>query len=144
MNERILELLYRSFDGELTAGEGRELREALAVSEALRHEKDRIEAMRKMVSASGRGTFKPFFAERVMRRVAGLREGSNGIWTLQEWLSRIFRRVAIAGAAVAAALVILNLVQADGVSLAAAFGISEVPIEEILELPVESILEDLS
>lgn len=144
MNERILELLYRSFDEELTAGEGGQLREALAASEALRHEKDRIETMRKMVSASGRDTFKPFFAERVMGRVAGLREGSSGMCTLQEWLSRVFRRVAIVGAAVAAGLVLLNLVQADGVSLAAAFGISEVPIEEILELPVESILEDLS
>ena len=144
MNERILELLYRSFDEELTAGEGGRLREALAASEALRHEKDRIETMRKMVSASGRDTFKPFFAERVMRQVAGLREGSSGMCTLQEWLSRVFRRVAIVGAAVAAGLVLLNLVQADGVSLAAAFGISEVPIEEILELPVESILEDLS
>lgn len=144
MNERILGLLYRSLDEELTADDGRELREALAASEALRHEKGRIEAMRKMVSASGKETFKPFFAERVMRRVIELREGSNGVRTLQEWLSRVFRRVAIVGAAVAVGLVVLNLVQADGVSLAAAFGISEVPIEEILELPVESILEDLS
>lgn len=144
MNDRILELLYRSFDEDLTAEEGRELREALAASEALRREKDRIEAMRKMVSASGPDTFRPFFAERVMRKLTEVRASRNGMWTLQEWLSRLFRRVAIVGAAVAAGLVVLNLVQADGVSLAAAFGISEVPIEEILELPVESILEDLS
>jgi anti-sigma factor RsiW len=144
MNERMLELLLRSFDEELSAEEGKELREALAASEALRHEKSRIEKMRKMVSESGADTFRPFFAERVMRRVTEMREARNGVWTLQDWLSRVFRRVAIVGAAVAAGLVIFNLVQADGVSVAAAFGISEVPIEEILELPVESILEDVS
>jgi anti-sigma factor RsiW len=144
MNERILELLYRSFDGALADDEERELRDALAASEDLRREKSRIEAMRQMVAASGKDAFRPFFAERVMRRVTELREGSNGIWTLQDWLSRVFRRVAIAGAAVAVGLLVLNLVQADGVSLAAAFGISEAPIEEMLELSVESILEDLS
>ena len=144
MNDRILELLYRSFDEDLTGDEERELREALAASEALRREKDRIEAMRNMVSASRVDTFKPFFAERVMRRLSEVRESRNGIWTLQDWLSRLFRPVAIAGAAVAAGLLVFNLVQADAISVAAAFGISEVPIEEILELPVESILEDVS
>jgi anti-sigma factor RsiW len=144
MNERILELLYRSFDGELTPDEEKELREALAASQELRREKDRIEAVRQMVSASARDTFKPFFAERVMRKVTESREDASGMWTLQEWLSRVFRRVAIAGAGVALGLVVLNLVQADGISVAAAFGISEAPIEEMLELPVESILEDAS
>jgi hypothetical protein len=144
MNERILELLYRSYDDDLTAEEQRELRDALAASGALRLEKDRVEALRRMVSESGVVGFTPFFAERVMRRLAGLGEGRNGMWTLQEWLSRVFRRVAIAGAVLAAGLLILNLVQADGVSLAAVFGISEVSIDEILDLPVESILEDLS
>jgi hypothetical protein len=143
MNERILDLLYRSFDEELTPQEAKDLREALAASETLRGEKRRIEAMRKMVATSGQDTFKPFFAERVMRRVVEVREGRNGA-TLGEWLARVFPRVALAGAAVAAGLVIFNLVKADGISLAAAFGISEVPIEEILELPVESILEGLS
>ena len=144
MNDRILELLYRSFDEGLTGDEDRELRAALAASEYLRRERGRIEAMRKTISASGTDAFKPFFAERVMRKIAEIKESRNGIWTLQDWLSRLFRRVAIVGAGVAAGLVIFNLVQADAVSLAAAFGIVEVPIEEILELPMESILEDVS
>jgi anti-sigma factor RsiW len=144
MNERIVELLYRSFDTGLSAQEERDLREALESSEALRREKERIEAVRGMVSTAGANTFKPFFAERVMRRVADLREGRNGMVTLLEWLTRVFRWVALVGAAVAAGLVVLNLVQADGISLAAVFGISDVPIEEIIELPVESMLEDVS
>jgi anti-sigma factor RsiW len=144
MKEKTLELLYRSFDEELSAGEATELREALAASQELRHEKARIEKMRQAVAVCGADGFRPFFAERVMRRVADLREGRNGMWTLQEWLSRVFRRVAVVGAAVATGLLILNLVQADGISVAAAFGISEVPIEEMLEVPVESLLEDLS
>jgi hypothetical protein len=144
MKERILELLYRSFEENLTAQEDQELREALEESEALRDEKTWIEAMRKIVSSSGTDSFKPFFAQRVMARLTELRAGRNGIWTLQEWLPRVFRRVALVGAAVAVGIVVVNFVQADAISLAAALGIGEVPIEEILELPVESILEDLS
>lgn len=144
MNEKTLGLLYRSFDGGLSAKEEVELREALAASQDLRNEKARIETMRQAVAASGADGFRPFFAERVMRRVTELHEGRNGIWTLQEWLSRVFRRVAVVGAAVAAGLLLFNLVQADSISVAAAFGFSEVPIEEMLEVPVESLLEDLS
>jgi hypothetical protein len=144
MNERILDLLYRSFDGELSPEEQMELRDALAASEDLRLEREKIEAVRRMVSASGRDTFKPFFAERVMSRIGDLRASSNGMWTLQEWLTRVFRRVAFAGAAVAVGLLIFNFVQTQGVSLAAAFGIAEAPIEEVLELPVGSILEGAS
>jgi anti-sigma factor RsiW len=144
MNEKALELLYRSFDEELDAGERRALREALAQSETLRREKERIATMREMIYAGGSDAFRPFFAERVMKRLAGLRGTRNGIQTLQDWLSRVFRRVALVGAAVAAGLVVFNLIQAEGISLAAAFGISDISIEEILELPVESILEGLS
>jgi anti-sigma factor RsiW len=144
MNEKILELLYRSFDGDLSAREEQALREGLESSEELRRERRRIEAMRGMVSAAGADTFGPYFAERVMTRVAGLREVRNGMATVMDWLPRVFRRVAFVGAMVAAGLVAVNLVQAGGVSLAAVFGISPIPIEEIIELPVEPMLEEVS
>jgi anti-sigma factor RsiW len=144
MNEKILELLYRSLDGQLTPDERKILRDALAGSEELRQERGRIMAVRKMVSASGAESFRPFFAERVMRQVKSLGEGEAGGWTLQEWLSRVFRRVVIAGTVVAVCLVVVNLVQTEDVSVAAAFGMPEVSIEEMLELPVDSILEGRS
>jgi hypothetical protein len=144
MNDEMLELLYRSFDEELTAEQSKVLEDALAVSEDLRKEKSRIAAMRKMVAESGMDSFRPFFAERVMRRIEDLRGGESSLWTLQEWLPRVFRRVAVVGVAVAGFLAIFNLAQSEGISVAAAFGMSEGSIEEILELPVESILEGIS
>ena len=144
MNERMLELLYRSFDAKLNAREEQALREGLEASQELRRVKHRIEAVRGMISTAGADTFGPYFAERVMTRLAGLREGRNGMATLVDWLPRVFRRVALVGAMVAAGLVVMNLVQAGGVSLAAVFGISSVPLEEIIELPVEPMLEEVS
>jgi hypothetical protein len=140
MNERALELLYRSFDGDLTAEEREDLRNSLAVSEELRRERDRIEAVRRIVAAGAVESFRPFFAGRVMGRIVELRRSANGMVTLQEWLSRVFRRVVIGGAVVTVGLLIFNFVQSRGVSVAAAFGISDAPIEEMLELPLESIL----
>ena len=42
MNKKVIDLLYRSFDGTLTPGEKKELNEALAKSQELREEKERI------------------------------------------------------------------------------------------------------
>jgi anti-sigma factor RsiW len=144
MKDKILGLLYRSFDGQLTAEERRVLGEALAESEELRHEKSQIEAMRRMVASGRKDSFGPFFSSRVMRRVRELKGASTGVWTLQDWLARVFPRVAVAGAAVAIGLVVFNFLQARSVSAAAVFGISDAPIEEMLDLPVESIVEGLS
>jgi hypothetical protein len=144
MNERILELLYRSFEEQLTAGKAKILEDALAGSKELRQEKAKIEALRQMISSSGTDRFRPFFVERVMGRLRSLRKGINNSWAFQEWLFRIFRLVATAGAVVAVCLVILNLVQTEGASLAAALGLSQISIGDILEFPVDSILEGLS
>jgi anti-sigma factor RsiW len=144
MNERMLDLLYHSFDGELTAGERKMLEDALAASEELRRERNDIMTMRKRISTGGPESFSPFFIERVMQRVATLTEAESGSRALQEWLVGAFKRVAIAGAAVAIGLVVFNLVQTEDVSFAAALGMSEISLEEMLELPVDSILEGLS
>ena len=141
MNAKIIELLYRSLDGQLTPDERKILQDALADSEDLRQERSRIMAVREMVSASRAESFRPFFAERVMQRVKSLGEDRAIGWTLQGWLPRIFRQVGLAGAVVALCLAVLNLVQTEDVSLAAAFGMPEISIEEMLELPVEPILE---
>lgn len=146
MNERMLRLLYRSLDGELNADERKMLEDALASSEELRRERNDIMAIREGISTGGPTSFSPFFAERLMKRVAALTEVEveNGSPALQEWLFGAFKRVAIAAAAVAIGLVVFNLARTEDISFAAALGMSEVSLEEMLELPVDSILEGLS
>jgi anti-sigma factor RsiW len=142
MEERILELLYRSFDGELDPGERAELEAALAGSPELRRERDELLAMRGKVASSASGSFGPFFAERVMRNIREEREGEGARFF--ESLQYAFRRVALVAAAVVAFLLIYNMNQGGSLSVAAAFGTEEpATIEEVLTAPVEEMLEEL-
>lgn len=143
MEERILELLYRSFDGELSPDERAELESALAGSPELRREQDELLATRRAVKASAAESFGPFFAERVMRSIREEREEEAEGARFLESLQYVFRRVALVAAALVAFLLIYNMNQ-GGVSVAAAFGTEEtVTIEEVLTAPVEEMLEEL-
>jgi hypothetical protein len=65
MNDKTLDLLYRSLDEELAPAERRRLDEALQQSESLREERSRSLAVRKSLSAGAAEAFKPFFVERL-------------------------------------------------------------------------------
>ncbi len=69
MNKKILKLLYRSFDTELSQKDQRRLDDALEKSEALRLERDRAFAQRQDLAKSGSQSYSPFFAEKVMGKI---------------------------------------------------------------------------
>ena len=160
IDERILELLYRSFDDDLSGAEVAELEVALAVSEDLRREKEEIASMRKTVASSGAEGFGYMFAERVMKRIEAERVGSveragaaqraeqsaavkEGAPSLFESLLGAFRPVAMAGAIAVLALMVYNVVDNRDLSFAAALGISDTTLEEALDSPLASVLEEL-
>ncbi|MCJ7509069.1 MAG: hypothetical protein MUO85_10155 [candidate division Zixibacteria bacterium] len=142
MNKKILKLLYRSFDSQLTKQEQRQLDEALANSQTLREERERILSLRNDISSLAAGSFKPFFAERVMRRINRLDNMEQNLYPFFESLWYLFRRVVIAGAAVAIILVSHNLWVSHDITLASAFGASQVTVEELLKTPFDLILEE--
>jgi anti-sigma factor RsiW len=143
MNQDLLTLLYRSLDEDLAPAERKALEEALAASQDLRLERERLLAVRAAVSGSAADSFKPFFAERVMRRLSGdrLAAGAGQFWP--GWRP-VFTRVALAGVVTAVALVLVNLAQTDRVSVTAALGLPEVSLDQMAKPPVESMLEELS
>ncbi|UCC38968.1 MAG: hypothetical protein JSV96_14325 [Candidatus Aminicenantes bacterium] len=134
-NERILKLLYRSFDDDLDEKERNELEEALINSEQLRQEKEKILAQRKAISESAAQSFKPFFAERVMARIDALSEKTE-TETFYETLRAVFKPFAIAGAVAMAALILYNLGIGDILSTEEVFFASDSAFEEILQLPL--------
>jgi anti-sigma factor RsiW len=144
MEERILELLHRSFDGELGPAERKELESALARSAELRRERDELLAVRGAVKSSAADSFSPFFAERVIRAVREEREGEAEGARFFESLLGTFRRVALVAAAIAAFLLVYNMNQGGSVSVAAAFGAEEsTSVEQVLTAPVKEMLEEL-
>jgi anti-sigma factor RsiW len=140
MNDKTLDLLYRSLDEELAPAERRRLDEALQQSESLREERSRSLAVRKSLSAGAAEAFKPFFVERVMNRLS--REGRPE--TFLESLSYVFRRVVFAGAAAVIALAVFNIASSDTVSATAALGLPEITIDDVMETPFESVMEAFS
>jgi len=133
MNKKILKLLYRSFDTPLNEYEEEKLKKALSESEDLRREKERVENIREMITESGDSSFSPFFADKVMREINTLSEETIHLEMITDWLSLFFKRVAIAGAVVAAILIFYNLKDASQVSLAEVFNVPEITVEEIVE-----------
>jgi hypothetical protein len=143
MNEKVIDLLYRSFDDNLTPEENEELNKALAKSQELREEKDRIAAMRSVLSASGAKSFRPFFAERVMHAITSAAERRNGLELFFESLQFSFRRVAVVGATAILILLAYNIMKSGHISVAGAFGMPQETLEEVLESPFDSTLEEL-
>ena len=149
IDERILELLYRSFDDDLPGRELAQLEAALAVSEDLRRAKEEIASMRETVAASGAAGFGYMFTERVMKRIEAERSGSSGAEketapNLFESLLKAFRPVAVAGVVAVLALMVYNIVDNRDLSFSAALGVPETTLEEELESPLASVLEELS
>lgn len=134
-DEKILELLYRSFDDDLSEKEQNLLEDALKDSEELRREKTKIISQRQAISESAARSFKPYFAEIVMHRIDSLSE-KNGLEKFYETLKAAFRRFAIAGAVILIALILYNLRIGENISSEEIFYASDTIVEEILNLPL--------
>lgn len=134
-DEKILELLYRSFDDDLSEKEQSILEDSLKDSEELRQERTKIISQRQAVSESAAQSFKPYFAERVMQRIDSLSE-KNGLEKFYETLKAMFRRFAIAGAVILIALIVYNLKIGEGVSSEEIFYAADTTVEEIRDLPL--------
>jgi len=141
MNQNIIKLLYRSFDGELTPEEKIKLKLALQNSSSLRAEKDRIESLRKRLASPANYAFKPFFAERVMQKIMVLTEKKPVQELFFESLYSLFRPALIAVTILLFALISYNLSKSDQITLNKAIAQPEVSLEQLLN-PLEYLIED--
>ncbi|MFC2164665.1 hypothetical protein ACFLT2_06695 [Acidobacteriota bacterium] len=137
MNKKILKLLYRSLDTELSGKNQKRLDEALHMSEELRLERERASAIRQDLIKSRTQSFTPFFAERVMGKIESLGQAKkNGFELFYETFKAMFRRLAMASAIVLLVLVSYNLIKSDLLPEDEIIFASDAAMEEILELPL--------
>lgn len=135
MDQKVLDLLYRSFDGKLTPEEQRGLDKALAASKQLREEKEKITASRKIISGTAATSFEPFFAERVMQRIQAEREAVSEVG--EDFFGSLmwsFRRIALAGAIAVLLLLANNIIQGGEISLNSLLAMPQLTIEDTLVL----------
>ncbi|MFQ5822885.1 MAG: hypothetical protein ACE5JB_02395 [bacterium] len=133
MNERLLELLYRSFDDELSEEDQTELTSALSLFPELLEEKKRIIEMRQMIKGEAVHSFKPFFAAQVMQRIKSESIEQEDFLGSLIW---VFRRIALAGT-IAILLLLANSVLVEkNNSLDSVLGMPQLTLEDTWQLDI--------
>ena len=125
MNEELYDLLIQSLDQNLTPAENQRLEQALADSEELRTERDRLIAMRASLEEYPY-QFKPFFVGRVMHQLEQLESPFASSWILA------FRQIALPGLALLIALLFFTWMKDGSLSWEIFTGVSAFEQEELL------------
>jgi anti-sigma factor RsiW len=136
MNKKILRLLYRSVDGELSDKEKLKLSRALEASPQLRREKDRIQQQRASLRQGAASSFRPGFVDRLMHRIHKLESDTNGWEQFYLTLAAFFRRFAVVGALALLLLLSYNLKLGDKLEADEVFFASDAAYEELRQLPL--------
>ena len=129
MDEKIKELLYRSFDETLKPEDSEKLEQALASSDELLKEKQEIANLRGQLYETKSTQFKPFFAERVLTKIhASINSKEED--TFFDSLFVLFRPVAIAAAVLIIIFAGYNVTASGQISLEGALAIPEVTLDD--------------
>ena len=131
MKERILELLYRSFEQVLSKEEANELRDALADSPKLQEEKKQLVELRKMIHENSERSFKPFFSSRVMRQIDTLENQGDEFF---ESLMSYFKLAAVTASLMLIILLTHNALSEKDFSVNSLLAVPEYTLEEIWNL----------
>jgi anti-sigma factor RsiW len=106
MKTNIDDLLLRALDGVLTADEARRIEDEPALRARLAEMRHVRHSLREGVAAGAETALRPFFVDRLMRRIAYAKPSPEEVFV--GLLDRLFRRVALAGLIVVAGLTAYN------------------------------------
>lgn len=141
MDEKLIGLLYRSFDTELHPEELKILEKGLSESEELREEKQKITLLRQNIVGQRKAAFKPFFVERVMNRIE-LMEKTDEQEILFNSLYKLFRPLAIAAAVLIIVISGYNIISSGEVSIESALAVPEVTLDDIYSPSYALLMEE--
>ena len=141
--ESTYNLLLKSLDEHLTEAEELQLQEALAASEELQKEKEKLLKMRTMLSNQQAAyDFKPFFADKVMEKINAEKAPTSKAKTNQSEIDFIsalllsFQRLAVPSFALICVMLVYVYLTADTLSVQAIMGISDVSPEDLMLLNI--------
>jgi hypothetical protein len=137
-----VDLLYRSFDGELTPDQQELLIKALQESQELQRIQQRLSTIRRVVTENGNGHFEPFFVTRVMHRINTVQNMPDRASEFFESLSYVFRRVALIGGIAVIVLFSVQLFQKDSEINLASETVSEMTLDDVLGSAFSTTLEE--
>ncbi len=142
-NKKISDILYRSFDGELSGKEHELLANALEHFADLRKEQQQITIMRRMIAEKGGGQFVPFFTTRVMQRINSIQAIPDRAAEFFDSLMYFFRRVALVGGIAVIVLFSIQLIQKDTRINLVSDTITEMTLDDVLGSAFSTSLEEV-
>ena len=141
MDNKLKDLLYRSFDSDLNQKEQKILDEALSQSSELRQEKEMIASLRENIKGSKTTSFNPLFADRVMENLH-LSEEADESEKFFESLFVFFRPIAIAATVLIIIIAGYNMSTTGHYSLAGALGVPEVTVDDVYDPTLALVTEE--
>jgi len=141
MDKEIIDLLYRSFDADLSPLEKKLLEEALSQSNELRSEKQIISSLREDLKGEKVTSFKPFFADRVLEKIHSLEQVDENEQFFQS-LFVLFRPITIAAAVLIIIIAGYNINSTGHFSFEGALGISEVTVDDVYDPAFALVTEE--
>jgi hypothetical protein len=131
MNRKIFKLLVRSFDVGLSISEREELDSALAQSEELLAERNRLVKLESSIRQNAVRSFSPDFTDRVMRRIASKEGQTSSKENFFESLVVIARPVLAGFLILCLGLVSFNLIRGGHLSLSSLFAFNDITFEDV-------------
>jgi len=128
MENKLLQLLQKSFDSMLSANELLLLEEGLKNSVELRNEKARLERLRNIL-ANQQTSFAPYFASKVMNKINHLKTEAE----FSQGIIFAFKRVAIPMLAAAVVLILFSIFSGGSVAFDNFMGIDSLQPQYLSE-----------
>jgi hypothetical protein len=132
MDNKLKDLLYRSFDSNLNLKEKKMLEDALAQSLDLRQEKEMIASLRENIKGHQNTSFSPFFADKVMATIQSVKTDDESEKFFDS-LFILFRPIAIAATVLIIIFAGYNMSTTGHYSLEGALGIPDVTVDDIYD-----------
>lgn len=140
MDKIIKQLLYESFDRELSEREKNILNFALIDSEELQREKESIILMRNKLNNQAESGFSGSFINKVMSEVQRLSKQKDN-YEFFENVYMLFRPVVIAATLLIIALISLNFIKSENISIEDAIAVPDVTISDAYDPITDFSLE---
>jgi len=132
MDEKFLELLYRSFDSELKPDEQEKLEKALNNSEELKSQKEEILKMRASLKQNESQSFGYMFADKVMNKISKAEKKSTDELFFDS-IIYVFRPMAIAATFLLVFLVSYNMLSDNGNLFNESQEIQDITLAEVFD-----------
>ena len=133
INQEMYDLLIRSMNEQLTAEEDKQLQQALKGSSELRDEKIKLNNVEKLLSSRSH-SFSDGFHNRVMQAVSDEKKGKVISMDFTRSFTSMFNRVAVAGVAAIALLVISLYISHGSLNINTITGVEPVSQDNLISV----------